>query len=248
MTNLTGQERYSIPFFFGVDYDTIISVLPNHISEERPACKLPFKAGEVSDIISSCRVITWTNEDKVGSRKAIKSIRGLWGVTDYTGDTIEEHFDWPCICQNSTMVLCKPVAIISLCRRLINWSPTIHAGIHLNSKCWSFCLAHGFQCISNTYLPGNYRDVVLGRLQPWQFPPLALTSCILCILYQEEGYARSTELDTAQCLVLVIAYRKTCEEGWILLLAVYHKGEFLPFRVRERASWASQLIVESMEG
>lgn len=48
VTNLTGQERYSIPFFFGVDYDTTVSVLPNHISDDRPACKEPFKAGEVS--------------------------------------------------------------------------------------------------------------------------------------------------------------------------------------------------------
>ncbi|KAG0154134.1 hypothetical protein PDIDSM_1514 [Penicillium digitatum] len=46
VTNLTGQERYSIPFFFGVDYDTTVSVLPNHISDDRPACKEPFKAGE----------------------------------------------------------------------------------------------------------------------------------------------------------------------------------------------------------
>ncbi|OQD81901.1 hypothetical protein PENANT_c024G03616 [Penicillium antarcticum] len=40
------QERYSIPFFFGVDYDATISVLPNHITNERPACTEPFKAGE----------------------------------------------------------------------------------------------------------------------------------------------------------------------------------------------------------
>lgn len=46
VTNLTGQERYSIPFFFGVDYDTTVSVLPSCISEEEPACSEPFKAGE----------------------------------------------------------------------------------------------------------------------------------------------------------------------------------------------------------
>lgn len=51
VTNLTGQERYSIPFFFGVDYDTTVSVLPNHISDDRPSCKEPFKAGEVSNRI-----------------------------------------------------------------------------------------------------------------------------------------------------------------------------------------------------
>ncbi|PYI02809.1 Clavaminate synthase-like protein [Aspergillus sclerotiicarbonarius CBS 121057] len=46
VTNLTGQERYTIPFFFGVDYDTTVSVLPSCISEDRPACKQPFKAGQ----------------------------------------------------------------------------------------------------------------------------------------------------------------------------------------------------------
>ncbi|KAK1142549.1 hypothetical protein N8T08_007524 [Aspergillus melleus] len=45
VVNLTGQERYTIPFFFGVDYDTTVSVLPNCISEDRPACSEPFKAG-----------------------------------------------------------------------------------------------------------------------------------------------------------------------------------------------------------
>ena len=47
VTNLTGQERYTIPFCFGVDYATTVSVLPNCISQERPACSEPFKAGEV---------------------------------------------------------------------------------------------------------------------------------------------------------------------------------------------------------
>ncbi|KAL2814099.1 Clavaminate synthase-like protein [Aspergillus cavernicola] len=46
VANMTGQERYSIPFFFGVDYNTTVSVLENCISDERPACKEPFKAGE----------------------------------------------------------------------------------------------------------------------------------------------------------------------------------------------------------
>ncbi|KAI1501218.1 2OG-Fe(II) oxygenase family oxidoreductase [Biscogniauxia marginata] len=46
VTNLAGEERYSVPFFFGVDYDTTISVLENHISDDNPACKAPFKAGE----------------------------------------------------------------------------------------------------------------------------------------------------------------------------------------------------------
>ena len=48
VVNMTGQERYSIPFFFGVNYDTIVSVLPNCVSDDRPACVKSFKAGEVS--------------------------------------------------------------------------------------------------------------------------------------------------------------------------------------------------------
>lgn len=50
VTNLTGQERYTVPFFFGVDYDTTVAVLPSCITEDNPACKKPFKAGEVRRI------------------------------------------------------------------------------------------------------------------------------------------------------------------------------------------------------
>lgn len=48
VTNLSGEERYSIPFFFGIDYDATVSVLENHTSEDNPPCRTPFKAGEVS--------------------------------------------------------------------------------------------------------------------------------------------------------------------------------------------------------
>ncbi|KAJ5677725.1 uncharacterized protein N7477_003358 [Penicillium maclennaniae] len=46
VTNLSGEERYSIPFFFGVDYDATVSVLENHTSIDNPPCVAPFKAGE----------------------------------------------------------------------------------------------------------------------------------------------------------------------------------------------------------
>ncbi|PKX96252.1 isopenicillin N synthase family dioxygenase [Aspergillus novofumigatus IBT 16806] len=46
VANLSGEERYSIPFFFGVDYNSTISVLENQVSEDNPPCKEPFKAGE----------------------------------------------------------------------------------------------------------------------------------------------------------------------------------------------------------
>ncbi|CAI7634860.1 unnamed protein product [Penicillium manginii] len=46
VTNLSGEERYSIPFFFGVDYDATVSVLENHTSQENLPCREPFKAGD----------------------------------------------------------------------------------------------------------------------------------------------------------------------------------------------------------
>ncbi|KAJ9219823.1 hypothetical protein DTO169C6_7814 [Paecilomyces variotii] len=45
-TNLTGEERFSVPFFFGVDYDATISVLESCITAENPAKSGPVKAGE----------------------------------------------------------------------------------------------------------------------------------------------------------------------------------------------------------
>lgn len=48
--NLTGQERYSIPFFFGVDYNATVSVLPSCISDDRPARVKPFETGKVSTL------------------------------------------------------------------------------------------------------------------------------------------------------------------------------------------------------
>ena len=44
--NTTGKERYSIPFFFGLDYDASLEVLPNCTSPERPAQWPPITAGE----------------------------------------------------------------------------------------------------------------------------------------------------------------------------------------------------------
>lgn len=44
--NRTGLERYSLPFFFGVDYSTLIEVLPSCISEATPCKYEPIIAGE----------------------------------------------------------------------------------------------------------------------------------------------------------------------------------------------------------
>ncbi|KAJ5489094.1 hypothetical protein N7539_003984 [Penicillium diatomitis] len=46
VNNLSGEERYSIPFFFGVDYDATIAVLERYTTSDNPPCRTPFKAGE----------------------------------------------------------------------------------------------------------------------------------------------------------------------------------------------------------
>ncbi len=44
--NTSGKERYSIPFFFGPNYDTVVEVLPACVSAERPARYPPIKSGD----------------------------------------------------------------------------------------------------------------------------------------------------------------------------------------------------------
>jgi isopenicillin N synthase-like dioxygenase len=44
--NRSGQERYSIPYFFGPNYDTLIEALPSCVSPSHPAKYQPVTAGE----------------------------------------------------------------------------------------------------------------------------------------------------------------------------------------------------------
>jgi len=44
--NTTGRKRYSIPFFLGVNYDTVIDALPGCVSAERPCKYAPVIAGD----------------------------------------------------------------------------------------------------------------------------------------------------------------------------------------------------------
>jgi hypothetical protein len=66
-----------------------------------------------------------------------------------------------------------------------------------------------------------------------------------------EGEERAEELaesDRIQKALVLVADRKACEEGWVLALAVNHRGEILPVRVRERATEAAQIAVNWFEG
>ncbi|GAA6005508.1 isopenicillin N synthase family dioxygenase [Rhodotorula paludigena] len=44
--NRTGQDRMSLPFFFGLDYDALVEVLPTCVTAERPPAYEPIKAGD----------------------------------------------------------------------------------------------------------------------------------------------------------------------------------------------------------
>ena len=44
--NTSGRERYSIPFFYGPDWDTIVECLPSCTGPDRPARYAPVKAGD----------------------------------------------------------------------------------------------------------------------------------------------------------------------------------------------------------
>ncbi|MEJ2655412.1 MAG: 2-oxoglutarate and iron-dependent oxygenase domain-containing protein [Acidihalobacter sp.] len=44
--NRSGRERYSIPFFFGPNYDTVVEALPGCVGEGQPAKYAPIASGE----------------------------------------------------------------------------------------------------------------------------------------------------------------------------------------------------------
>lgn len=54
--------------------------------------------------------------------------------------------------------------------------------------------------------------------------------------------------EKSQSLMVCVADRKACEEGWVLFLAINHRGQILPFRIRDRASWVSQYEANWMDG
>ncbi|KAJ5958479.1 uncharacterized protein N7479_005629 [Penicillium vulpinum] len=64
----------------------------------------------------------------------------------------------------------------------------------------------------------------------------------------EERAEELAESDRVQSALVLVADRKACEEGWVLVLAVNHRGEILPFRVRERAKDTAQIAVNWLQG
>ncbi|KAL3488407.1 hypothetical protein BJX62DRAFT_253323 [Aspergillus germanicus] len=46
VTNLTGENRYSVPFFFGVNYDATVEVLPSCVAEDGMGVRKAVKAGQ----------------------------------------------------------------------------------------------------------------------------------------------------------------------------------------------------------
>lgn len=55
-------------------------------------------------------------------------------------------------------------------------------------------------------------------------------------------------LEQEQVLLVLVADREACEDGWVLHLAINHLGEILPFRIRDKASWVVQQLANWSDG
>ncbi|KAH7122763.1 hypothetical protein B0J11DRAFT_616133 [Dendryphion nanum] len=51
------------------------------------------------------------------------------------------------------------------------------------------------------------------------------------------------QLPLRQHFLLFVADREACERGWVLQVALNHKGQVLPYRVRGRAAWTKNHVV-----
>lgn len=60
----------------------------------------------------------------------------------------------------------------------------------------------------------------------------------------EEQAKEVAESDQLQVALVLVADRTACEEGWVLALAINHRGQILPLRVRTRAKQAAQLAFD----
>ncbi|KAL2812194.1 hypothetical protein BJX63DRAFT_421930 [Aspergillus granulosus] len=51
------------------------------------------------------------------------------------------------------------------------------------------------------------------------------------------------ELDKYQKVLVVVVDRKACEDGWVLMFALNHKGAILPLRARNKAYWVDMTVI-----
>ncbi|OQE36021.1 hypothetical protein PENCOP_c012G03917 [Penicillium coprophilum] len=93
----------------------------------------------------------------------------------------------------------------------------------------------------------------IARGTPGSVPSYMITALMhrpdmLDGLSRRDWYDKPDELENFQSIMVLVADRKACEEGWVLFLAPNHRGEILPFRIRDRAAWVYQQIVDFTEG
>ena len=67
--NLSGEERYSIPYFFGVNYDAVVETLPGCITPERPLKYEPVTAGDY--VLGRLRGVYGAGEDARNPERTI---------------------------------------------------------------------------------------------------------------------------------------------------------------------------------
>lgn len=65
---------------------------------------------------------------------------------------------------------------------------------------------------------------------------------------QSEAEAEEAEQDTRQKLLVLVADKKACEDGWVLHLALNHKAQVLPFKIRGQSREVSTIVANWMEG
>ncbi|KAL3446038.1 hypothetical protein BJX65DRAFT_309279 [Aspergillus insuetus] len=83
----------------------------------------------------------------------------------------------------------------------------------------------------------DIRDgVVLGKA--WWTPSYVVEALMHC----------PNQLSGLPILLFVIADRTACEEGWVLFLGINHRGQVLPFRVRQKAILIEEDIIGLREG
>ncbi|KAF1364348.1 hypothetical protein EJ07DRAFT_99323 [Lizonia empirigonia] len=83
-------------------------------------------------------------------------------------------------------------------------------------------------------------------------PRFILSALVRCPDAMEGSSGHKTEEDEdltfVQALLLVIADREACEDGWVLLAAMNHKGQVLPRRARCKAFEVGQNVASWKDG